>query len=399
MEPLSPNTQATLLLVGRFTQATADRPLSTSEYQRLAKALHARNLRPSDLMRAVPDDLGIKPERLTGLLGRGTALALAVERWSQLGIRVLGRSDLAYPARLRARLKGAAAPIIFVAGATDLLDEEGVCIVGSREATEAGLAFAERLGARCAVEALTVVSGDARGIDRAAMDGALAQNGRVIGVLADSLGKAVLAKRHREAILSGRLALLSPFMPEAPFSVAYAMDRNKYLYALAIAAVVVDSDVKGGTWTGAVENAKHGWVPVLVRDGPDVPAGNRALVTKGLTPIREIPDTTPGALRELLATSPARIADHLTLTDPPSAQHSNCRDEAPFDLFLRQLCAWLRAGPQTEDVIAARFDLEPGQTRRWLDRGRDSASIARIDAQNWGLAPRRVSEAQPTLPL
>ncbi len=398
MEPLSSDTQATLLLVGRFARAASARPLSTAEYQRLAKTLYARNLRPSDLLRELPDDLGIEPARLAELLGRGTALALAVERWGQLGIRVLGRSDPAYPARLRARLKGAAAPILFIAGAPALLDDDAVCIVGSRNATEAGLLFAERLGARCAAEALTVVSGDARGIDRAAMESALVQNGRAIGVLADSLGKTVLTKRYRDAILGGRLALLSPFMPEDSFIVARAMERNKYLYALSIAAVIVDSDLKGGTWSGAIENAKHGWVPALVRAGPDVPAGNRALAAQGLTPISAIPDDAPDALRSRLVTPAVPREDQAASAEPPTAQRRQ-RDDAPFDLFLDRLCAWLAAAPQTEGAIAARFDLEPGQTQRWLIRGHAAGLIAQTGSREWKLIFPGISEPQIRLPL
>lgn len=43
--------------------------------------------------------------------------------------------------------------------------------------------------------------------------------------------------------------------------------------------VVVSSDVdKGGTWTGATENLKNGWTPLFVRDGKDIPAGNKKLL-------------------------------------------------------------------------------------------------------------------------
>jgi predicted Rossmann-fold nucleotide-binding protein len=61
-----------------------------------------------------------------------------------------------------------------------------------------GLEFAAELGKRCASEGLNVVSGDARGVDRAAMDGALEEGGSVTAVLVDALTKAVLAKRNRD---------------------------------------------------------------------------------------------------------------------------------------------------------------------------------------------------------
>jgi DNA processing protein len=54
--------------------------------------------------------------------------------------------------------------------------------------------------------------------------------------------------------MEGQLVLVSPYDPGAGFNVGNAMQRNKLIYALADAALVVNSDFeKGGTWTGAVE--------------------------------------------------------------------------------------------------------------------------------------------------
>lgn len=48
---------------------------------------------------------------------------------------------------------------------------------------------------------------------------------------------------------------------------------------------MVASDVeKGGTWAGATETLKAGWVPVFVLDHPDIPEGNRLLLQKGCVP-------------------------------------------------------------------------------------------------------------------
>lgn len=64
-----------------------------------------------------------------------------------------------------------------------------------------------------------------------------------------------------------------------------AMARNKLIYALADFALVVASDAgKGGTWAGAEEALKAGWVPVFVVDRPDAPEGNRLLIKRGAIP-------------------------------------------------------------------------------------------------------------------
>ena len=74
--------------------------------------------------------------------------------------------------------------------------------------------------------------------------------------------------------------------PDSGFSVGNAMSRNKYIYAHSEAAVIIKSDSgKGGTWTGATENIKHGWTKLFCRD-KDYP-GNIELIRMGAIPINE----------------------------------------------------------------------------------------------------------------
>lgn len=141
------------------------------------------------------------------------------------------------------------------------------------------------IAARCASEGLTVVSGGARGVDAAAMQGATEAGGHCIGVLPSVLLKTSLNRRNRiEGCRRGCLVLVSPFYPEAGFGRgANAMARNRYIYTLADQALVIDSALEnGGTWAGAVENLKHGWVPLYVRT-PGDGAGNAA-IAKGALP-------------------------------------------------------------------------------------------------------------------
>ena len=95
----------------------------------------------------------------------------------------------------------------------------------------------------------------------------LEAGGKVVGVLADSLEKTAMNREHRNLLLDGQLVLISPYDPSAGFNVGNAMQRNKLIYALADAALVVSSDLnKGGTWAGAVEQLdKLKFVPVYVR--------------------------------------------------------------------------------------------------------------------------------------
>lgn len=113
------------------------------------------------------------------------------------------------------------------------------------------------------------------------MLGALENEGTVIGVLAHGLLKAATSKKYRAFIMDNNLVLVSGFYPEAGFNVGNAMARNKYIYCLSEAAVVVHSGTKGGTWNGALENLKKGWVPLWVKKTIDSKAGNQKIVMKG----------------------------------------------------------------------------------------------------------------------
>ena len=140
-------------------------------------------------------------------------------------------------------------------------------MIGSRNATPELLAYTERIVQLAANAQQTVISGGARGIDQASMRGALETGGTVVGILADSLERAVLNREYRSPLMEGQLALVSSYDPMAGFNVDNAMQRNKLIYALADAALVISYDYqKGGTWTGAAEQLTTlRLVPVFVR--------------------------------------------------------------------------------------------------------------------------------------
>ena len=207
-----------------------------------------------------------------------------MERWSRGGLWVISRGDPEFPKRLKRHLKHAAPPLLYGAGDKALLDTGGLAIIGSRDATEAALEFTRAVASRCARESMSVVSGGARGVDSAAMQGATDEGGVAIGVLACDLLKSSLNRQNRMGLQEGRLVLISPFYPEAGFNGGNAMARNKYIYTMADQALVIDSALNdGGTWAGAVEDIKQSWVPLYVRT-PGDGAGNAALVEKGGIP-------------------------------------------------------------------------------------------------------------------
>jgi DNA processing protein len=276
--------------------ATGPDPFKLSEWNQLARqiesspfkqpaALQGRNAPDLSKTLSLPTD---EAERIVALLERSARLALELEALFARGLWVVTRVDERYPSELKGTLKHQAPTVLFGAGDWQLLARGGVAVVGSRNIDEAGTAFAQCVGRKAAAAQLQVVSGGARGTDRLAMGAALEPGGKAVGVVADSLERTVRQPDLRQLLLDGQLALVTPYAPAAGFSVGAAMGRNKVIYGLADFAVVVSSDFQtGGTWAGAVEALKARWCPVFVREGGNVPKGNRELLKLGAGPLAE----------------------------------------------------------------------------------------------------------------
>ncbi|MDD4928470.1 MAG: DNA-processing protein DprA [Gallionella sp.] len=292
---LSPNTKAILLLtapliVGRG--GVASDLLTPGEYKRLARHLREIQRQPADLLSSDATELlqacqsVIDQERLKQLLERGFLLSQAVARWQSRAIWVVSRADAEYPRRLKVRLKEDAPAVLYGCGDINILETGGLAVVGSRNVNDTLINYTIEIGRLSAKAGRTLVSGGAKGVDQAAMRGALDAGGLVSGILADSLEKTAMNREHRNLLMDGQLVLLSPYDPNAGFNVGNAMQRNKLIYSLGDAALVVSSDLnKGGTWAGAVEQLdKLRLLPIYVRSAGEAEKGLEALRKKGALP-------------------------------------------------------------------------------------------------------------------
>lgn len=296
---LSPDTEVALLLtaplsmVGR-ERGSDDSPrrLTPREYAKLEQRIGDCGRQLGDLIGPKGAELleecqtGLESSQVRHLLSRGFQLSQALEHWMARSIWVVSQADPEYPSNVRQRLGNAAPPVIYGCGDRGLLERGGLAVVGSRRVSDQVVEYAEQTGRSAAIAKCTIVSGGARGVDQAAMRGALNGGGAAIGVLADGLEKSVMQRENRAVLMDGRLTLVSPFDPRAGFAVGNAMRRNKLIYALADAGLVVEADYdKGGTWTGAVEQLKKlRLVSVYARvDGPGS-KGLQALLEMGAHP-------------------------------------------------------------------------------------------------------------------
>jgi len=369
---LGPDGRAILLLCGHFgVKQDAVKPLTPAEYHALAGLLERHSSTPASLLRGgtVPVVHAsvhehIHPARLVRLLDREAELDAALDRWADQGIWVASERDESYPWRLRRRIRSGGFPLLFGVGPREWLSDGGLCVVGSRDCSDAGRRFARRLGERCSEENIPVISSDMRGIDRETVTATFRAGGKAINVLADSLEKAALARRNRRPLAAGRLTMVTPFAPSSRFSVSNAMRANKYQYSLSDAAVVVESRQTGGIWSGADENRREGWVPGFVRIDEDTSPGNRALLHLGLAPITSQDLENAADLRLFFARQPA--AGPLVVDTPDL-----------YGAFVDGLEALLRTAARTESEIMRHFGIERSQARKWLERAGAERGIVR----------------------
>ena len=270
------------------------KPYTLAQWNRLAKIIMNSSLqKPSALLNikkeVLRDELLLSDaeiNRIDFLLKRGGNIAIEIERLESLGIYITTRAEENYPNRLKKTLKKYSPPIIYYSGNLDLANRKAVAIVGSRDVDNDGVLFTKKFASKCAREGYVIVSGGAKGVDSIAENTSITENGCAISIVSNNLNKKIKEKSVRNAILEGRLLVMSTVNPDAHFTVYRAMDRNKYIYGLSQYAVVVSSSYdKGGTWNGATENLKRKWVPLYVRNDEGIPLGNKNLMELGGKPI------------------------------------------------------------------------------------------------------------------
>jgi predicted Rossmann fold nucleotide-binding protein DprA/Smf involved in DNA uptake len=289
---------AALLLTQRLVECSAE-PFRAREYWALLDVIPD----PGGLLGVPVDDLTVGLDddealatRIAMRFDAATSLAFELERLEQSGIRVITSLDEDYPARFRDRLVHAAPPVLHVVGPIEILDGPALGIVGVREPSDKAADVARDAATRAVAHGSNVISGASPGIDHCAMDAALEQNGRVAGLLADSLLGAVREPAARMVIGRGDLCLATPYPPGATYSVVNAQGRNKLIFAASDTTLVVAADGDADTTqAGATEALDRGFRPVAVWAGPGARPGNDTLIAAGARPIDDLEQLFPGS--------------------------------------------------------------------------------------------------------
>ena len=201
----------------------------------------------------------------------------------RLDIRLLPLSDAAYPGRLKNIYDPPA--LLYCKGRLPLLDDLlCVAVVGTRDCTPYGVACAEKLGFGLASGGAAVVSGLAKGIDAAAIRGALRAGGVTVGVVGNGLDVYYPYESHYlyEDVASAGI-LLSEYPPGTEPASGHFPVRNRIISGLSLAALVVEAPEKSGALITAATALEQGRDVFAVPGPIDAPAsvGCNCLIRDG----------------------------------------------------------------------------------------------------------------------
>jgi DNA processing protein len=222
------------------------------------------------------------------IYSEGDACAeLAASR--KLGVSLLAPGEAGYPPRLA--MLDDAPPLLGVRGALDVLMRPMIAIVGSRNASGAGLKFAGTLARDLSDAGFVIASGLARGIDQAAHRTSLA--GGTMAVLAGGHDK-IYPPEHEDllaAIIASGGAISEMPLGHVPRARDFPR-RNRLISGAALGVVVVEAAHRSGSLITARIAAEQGREVFAVPGSPLDPraAGTNDLIKQGATLITEAAD-------------------------------------------------------------------------------------------------------------
>ena len=213
--------------------------------------------------------------------------AFIAESLYNSGIELIPIISSIYPKTLRNNLKSKYSPtLLYVKGNLEILKEKSIAIVGSRNASDKSLKFAENIAKSASKEFKVIVSGFAKGIDKKALDTAVNNNGQSIIVLPQGILTFEYGfKNYYKQIVEGNVLVLSTFFPKVQWKAELAMARNPIIYGLADEIYVAESSDRGGTWSGVIDGLRKGRKIFIRKPDENEKNANELLIQKGAIPV------------------------------------------------------------------------------------------------------------------
>jgi DNA processing protein len=212
-----------------------------------------------------------------------------IEAGNNIGVSLVAPGEAGYPPRLA--LIDDAPPLLGVRGMLDALSRPMIAIVGSRNASGAGLKFASTLARDLSDAGFVIASGLARGIDQAAHRASL--DGGTLAVLAGGHDR-VYPAEHEDllhAILQSGAAISEMPLGHVPRARDFPR-RNRLISGVALGVVVVEAAHRSGSLITARIAAEQGREVFAVPGSPLDPraAGTNDLIKQGATLTTEASD-------------------------------------------------------------------------------------------------------------
>ena len=190
----------------------------------------------------------------------------------QLDLDLLTIQDAGYPNRLRNIYDPPC--LLYVRGRLPAFDDEAsIAVVGTRDCTPYGVSCAEKLGYGLAAGGAVVVSGLARGVDSAALRGALRAGGTVTAVLGNGLDVVYPPENqylYEDVAAAG--ALISEYPPGTPPEAKHFPVRNRIMSGLCLGTLVVEAPARSGALITAGTALEQGRDVFAVPGPIDAPA-------------------------------------------------------------------------------------------------------------------------------
>ena len=212
-----------------------------------------------------------------------------LEACARLGVHLIAPGAKGYPPRLTEM--DDAPPLLGVRGVIDTMMRPMIAIVGSRNASAAGLKFASVLARDLADAGFVVASGLARGIDQAAHRASI--EGGTLAVLAGGHDR-IYPPEHTD-LLQSLIVSGAAISEMPPGYVARAHDfprRNRLVAGVSLGVVVVEAALRSGSLITARLANEQGREVFAVPGSPLDPraAGTNGLIKQGATLITEASD-------------------------------------------------------------------------------------------------------------
>ena len=175
------------------------------------------------------------------------------------GVQIISYEDQNYPYNLK-QIEDFP-PILYAKGNVDLLKNDNMlAIVGSRNASLSAMKLAENLASNIADNNITIVSGMARGIDKAAHKGALGHNGCTIAVMGTGIDVVYPQENedlYKDIIKKDGLILTEYAFHTRPQASNFPR-RNRIVSGLSKGVLVIEAGLRSGSLITAHQALEQG---------------------------------------------------------------------------------------------------------------------------------------------